>query len=310
MKRIGKVVTPLFNRRVNKQKIRSKMEAIYQHPLIQQFIQQHPEWNGSHILSSYSQLEQYVTENSHCKKCPGLQKCPNLVQGHFSTLQTYGGSLSLKMNECSRLIEDREAKQRKELISSHRIPPDIQNATFFSIEHNGERGIAVKEAIDFCVKLSNKERTNGLYIHGSFGVGKSYIAGAIANKLAENNISTMMMHMSALSVEMKESISGQNVSKKIEALSTVPVLILDDIGSENISPWLRDDVLSVIFHYRVSNRLPTVYTSNLSLDELREYFSDTQKGGYEKVKGARIMERIEPFVTAVFLEGENRRYQP
>lgn len=46
------------------------------------------------------------------------------------------------------------------------------------------------------------------------------------------------------------------------------VLVLDDIGAEQHSPWVRDDVLQVILQYRMQENLPTFFTSNLSFDDL------------------------------------------
>lgn len=306
MKRIGQVVTPLFKQKMDRQQLYEKIERVAKHPLLSSFREEHPDWKIS--LADYTLLKQYIAERTSCKHCPGLKNCPNFVRGHYATLQLYGGTLSLKMAPCEKFHQDQLEKERRQLIRCHRIPQDIQEARFSTIVQDSSRKEVVRASLAFCMQLANGQPTKGLYIHGPFGVGKSYIAGAIVNELAENGIASMMMHMSALSVELKESIAGHNVGAKIEALSEVPVLVLDDIGSENISPWLRDDVLSIIFHYRMSKQLPTIFTSNLSLDELQEYFCYTQKGGVEEVKGARIMERIRPFVTPIFLQGENRRY--
>ncbi|SHE77121.1 primosomal protein DnaI [Seinonella peptonophila] len=308
MKKIAQVVSPKWKERIDQQKIHQQIDQLENHPLIADIKRKHPSLHRKQIHASYSQLTQYIEERTNCQQCPGLEKCPNLVKGHYPQIQFYGSYFSLQMTECDYRRQEREARQRAMLIRCHQIPPDIQQATFRSIEQSQTRGQAIRAALAFCMQITNGEKPKGLYFYGSFGVGKSYIAGAIVNELAENGISSVMMHMSALSVEMKESISEQNVSSKITALSEVPVLVLDDIGSENISPWLRDDILSIIFHQRMTNQLPTIYTSNLSLDELHDYFSYTQKGGTESVKGARIMERIRPFVTPIYLKGKNRRY--
>lgn len=42
--------------------------------------------------------------------------------------------------------------------------------------------------------------------------------------------------------EMKDSISDQSYAGKLELLKEVPVLILDDIGAENLTPWVRDEI--------------------------------------------------------------------
>lgn len=51
------------------------------------------------------------------------------------------------------------------------------------------------------------------------------------------------------------------------------LLIIDDIGAERVTDWVRERVVSII-NTRVSNNLATIYTSNLSPEELKEELGD------------------------------------
>lgn len=51
------------------------------------------------------------------------------------------------------------------------------------------------------------------------------------------------------------------------------LLIVDDIGAERVTEWVRERMVSII-NTRVSNNLATIYTSNLSPEELREELGD------------------------------------
>jgi primosomal protein DnaI len=110
--------------------------------------------------------------------------------------------------------------------------------------------------------------------------------------------------------ELKSSLGDETnqLSEKLEALKQTQVLIFDDIGAESLTPWIRDDILATVLQYRMTEQLPTIYTSNMTLDELEEHFSHTAKGGYDILKGKRLMERIRPFVKAILVNGRNRRY--
>jgi primosomal protein DnaI len=197
------------------------------------------------------------------------------------------------------------------LIRCHHIPTEIRAATFDTIDCDSGRVEAIHSAIDFCIHVTSGKSARGLYLYGAFGVGKSHIAGAITNYLAQYGISSLMVHLPALTEEMKSAINETNgsISEKIGALKTAPVLILDDIGAESLTPWIRDDILSVVLQYRMTEQLPTLYTSNMTLDELEEHFSHTAKGGWDVLKGKRLMERIRPFVQPILVQGKNRRYQ-
>lgn len=291
--------------------IDEQLDTLSKNLLIQRFMKENPGLSRTTYKRSLSLLKQFVKERENCNHCPGLSNCPNLVQGHYPTLKAYSNNLDIQMNPCDKLKTKLQQDKRKKLIQCHQIPIDVQQATFDDIEFDKDRDFAIGSAIDFCTAMAEKKQTKGLYIYGSFGVGKSYIAGAIANALAKIDIEVLFMHSSALASEMRESVSEKTVSPKIEALSKVPVLILDDIGSETLTPFIRDDVLSIVLQNRMINRLPTIYTSNLTLNELEDYLSTTIKNGYEKVdplKGKRIMERIRPFVVPVAVKGRNRRY--
>ncbi|MDN6698719.1 MAG: primosomal protein DnaI, partial [Staphylococcus equorum] len=84
------------------------------------------------------------------------------------------------------------------------------------------------------------------------------------------------------------------------------ILMLDDIGAEDITPWARDEVIGPLLHYRMVQELPTFFSSNLSFEEL-EYHLSVTRDGTEKTKSARIMERIKTLSTPYFLEGKNYR---
>ena len=72
------------------------------------------------------------------------------------------------------------------------------------------------------------------------------------------------------------------------------LLIVDDIGAEKPSEWVRERLLSFI-NTRVSNELTTIYTSNLSLERLREKMGD------------RIVSRIIGSTKEIELVGRDQR---
>ena len=110
---------------------------------------------------------------------------------------------------------------------------------------DGSRVVAVRAAKDF---LNEWERTNvlptkGLYIHGKFGVGKSYLLGALANELAARHIHSVVVYVPEFLREMKQAIQDHSLAEKIEFVKRAPVLMLDDIGAEIMSSWTRDEIL-------------------------------------------------------------------
>ncbi len=305
-----KQVSPFSSKGADKAK-RMKFGRLQQDVQLRSFMEQHPEIPLSTYWRSLPNIDQYVTEKTACAKCKGLANCNNLFTGHYPELVEYNGHLDLQMTACRFQLADEEIKRRNKLIQCQQIPSDIREATFETFTLEAKRAKALQAAIHFCLEMRDKKPTKGLYLYGSFGVGKSYLAGAIMNELVVYGVATSMIHTSALISEMKDAISlpGQAITEKLNAIKTVPLLILDDIGAESLTPWIRDDILGVILQYRMTEKLPIILTSNLTLEELEEYFSYTPKGGSEPLKGQRIMERIRHFVQPIFVDGLNRREQ-
>lgn len=92
----------------------------------------------------------------------------------------------------------------------------------------------------------------------------------------------------------------------MERIQKAPLLLIDDIGAEAVTPWARDEILSTILQYRMQEQLPTFFTSNLTIKELEEHLSIT-KGSVDIVKARRIMERIKQLTYDTEMISKNLR---
>ena len=210
-----------------------------------------------------------------------------------------------------KLIEERRLREINNRINIVNLPKSIRKATLENYYRDDDgRMIALKKAIEFVANYTETPNIfhKGLYLSGSFGVGKTYLLGAIANKLAEKGIKVSLVHMPSFAVEIKNSIGKNTTMEKVDALKKSPVLMMDDIGADQLSSWFRDDVLGVILQYRMQEELPTFFSSNIALDDLEEfYLTQNTRGELEPLKAKRIMERIRFLVDEVVINGENRR---
>lgn len=82
--------------------------------------------------------------------------------------------------------------------------------------------------------------------------------------------------------------------------------MIDDIGAEEVTPWVRDGNGGPLLHYRMVQELPTFFSSNLNFEELEHHLSITREGA-EETKAARIIERIKSLSTPYYLDGKNLR---
>jgi primosomal protein DnaI len=131
----------------------------------------------------------------------------------------------------------------------------------------------------------------GMYLSGIFGSGKTYILAAMAKELAKKGYKVIFAYYPDLVRELKSSIGSGALEDRIEELKTIDVLMLDDIGGETISAFIRDEVLGPILQHRVLDELPTFFSSNLKMKTLIQSMS-MDGGDVERSKATRIFERI------------------
>ena len=151
-------------------------------------------------------------------------------------------------------------------------------------------------------------KRKGLYIYGSFATGKTYILGCVANELARNNIESLVIYFPDLVVELKNALGTPRFEELFNYIKSVDVLLLDDFGSENMTNWLRDDVLGPVLNYRLMEEKPVFISSNIdpTTTDLLAHLSIT-KAKSDELKGMRIKSRLEGLVVPIELD--NNRYK-
>jgi DNA replication protein DnaC len=125
-------------------------------------------------------------------------------------------------------------------------------------------------------------RSGWLLLEGGFGCGKTHLAAAIANFSAGHGIPTMFLTAPDLLDWLRASFEGTDdrFSQRFEEIRQVPLLILDDFGTQNATPWAQEKLFQLL-DYRYVNANPTVITTNLRLEEIegriRSRLSDTER---------------------------------
>lgn len=287
-------------------------KQLLENPEIQEFLFEHQEQITPAVITrGLTKLYQFDQESKNCCTCEGLSHCMNMIKGYKPRLIINGQSIDLQYERCHYKIRHDDMMEKAKLIHSFYIPKEILSASFETLDtpddEENPRYQAIKAAADFVFNFKPGVKTKGLYLYGTFGVGKTYIMGALANALAKQNISSAMIYAPDFFREIKSSIGEQNIDEKLDVVKKVPVLIFDDFGAESMSAWIRDEILGAILQYRMMENLPTLYTSNLDFDALEEHLAYSHKSGIERMKAMRVMERIKHQTIPLFLDGKNRR---
>lgn len=277
------------------------------HPAIKQFLKEHPEITGTEINKRLNRLYEYTTQSIQCANCSNYQSCKNMLKGYSPILQVVQGEIHLSYEKCHLHLQHEKQSEKQNLMKSLYIPREILEARIENIKSGSKRKEAIKEVTNFLDKAMTELPEKGIFFTGPFGVGKTYLLGAVANRLAQFNISSMIIYMPEFVREMREAINDNNVQEKIDYFKHTDVLMLDDIGAETFSAWFRDEVLGSILQYRMMEKLPVFFTSNYTMEQLELILATSKRGQIEKVKAGRIMERIKQVSKEVELDGESMR---
>ena len=140
--------------------------------------------------------------------------------------------------------------------------------TFASFDDRRDEGLAPDEvrSLEKAVKSGHhfRRKPRGwLVLTGPYGCGKTHLAAAIANTLADKGNPPLFIMVPDLLDHLRATFSpASSVSydHRFDEIRTAPLLILDDLGAQSASPWAKEK-LHQLFNYRYNAELPTVITS-------------------------------------------------
>ena len=271
-------------------------------PRVAGFIQEHG-LSQDEIKRSLPKFNQFLVE---CRKVKEGD-VSYIAKGYEPILTMNEGYADVTYKETRQLKEQQEQQAISKRINLVSLPQSYRKITFADIALDDVARVDTFETlVDFVANYPSPDQ-KGLYIYGDMGVGKSFMLAAMAHELSETKkVATTIIHYPCFTIDVKNGIKDGSVKEQIDAVKEAEVLVLDDIGAEQFSSWIRDDVLQVILQYRMIEELPTFFTSNYSFADLEAKLSNGRQGD-ETWQAKRVMERIRFLAKEVHLRGVNRR---
>lgn len=128
---------------------------------------------------------------------------------------------------------------------------------------------AAQEYVDEFLQEGIGFRQSGLLFVGPPGGGKTHLAVAVLLELIERfQLHGRFVEFTSLIHQLQSTFdSGSQESKRqvLDPLSETPFLVLDELGAQQPTPWVKD-ILYLIINARYTRRLPTLFTTNYRLD--------------------------------------------
>ena len=102
-----------------------------------------------------------------------------------------------------------------------------------------------------------------LLLQGPYGSGKTHLAAAIANYRESQGYPVMFVVVPDLLDHLRATFSPESTvsyDQRFEEVRAAPLLVLDDLGTQATTPWVREKLYQ-LFNHRYNAALPTVITT-------------------------------------------------
>jgi DNA replication protein DnaC len=117
---------------------------------------------------------------------------------------------------------------------------------------------------------ANLDHGRGLWIQGDVGTGKTTLAMLVSKAALEKGRSVAIYSLPRLLGLLRESLdSDAGMLDFLDRLTAVDLLHLDDLGAENRTDWVLEQLYSIV-NARYESERAIVATTNLMPDELAD----------------------------------------
>ncbi len=152
-----------------------------------------------------------------------------------------------------------------------------------------------------CLGFANNfapEKSGNMLLYGPSGLGKSFMAASIYNRVSENGYYAMYKSSYALFQFLEDykfgRVNREEYALCYESIYDCDLLIIDDFGTEFINSYTQS-VFFDLLNTRLINSKSIVISTNLNFDKIKEIYQD------------RVSSRLQNEFTTLFFCGEDIR---
>ena len=151
---------------------------------------------------------------------------------------------------------------------------ELAHLTFDNFEPRGQIGLGPAQVASLEQAFNHAQQfartlDGWLVLQGPYGCGKTHLAAAVANFVASIGVPTLFLTVPDLLDSLRFSYNNpeSTFEERFEEIRRLPLLVMDDFGTENATPWAQEKLFQIL-NYRYINNLPLLITTNLSLNQI------------------------------------------
>lgn len=257
--------------------------------------------DGQFLEKNAGALGRWIDSLNLCRTCQNLETCRQPMKGKVLKMDVVDGFLVESYVSCRKeqVLDQKRSHQRNYRLF-HGDRKDLETS-LNTLDVSGESREYMQAFLEV---IKSRQDSAGVFLYGQPGTGKTYLLTCLANDLAREGKRVSFVKTPLFIQDFKQSLDDYEYRQTMLGhLKFADVLFLDDLGSEGITKWTRDDILFPVLDYRLQQGKKTYFSSNYTLDELiRQYQPDG-----DQVASLRIQERIRSLARPVRMAGKSRR---
>lgn len=225
------------------------------------------------LLRALNLPEDYLDVRYSCEKCQDT----GVIEDYDNERRvSYGTKVcSCHMDLLKKYASEKMASMTPLELSSFE---DFRIDYYPNINKNGENPYEeMASVLSNCKRYAeNFDRdSSSLYFYGRTGLGKTHLSLAIANEVMKKGYNVVYGSvLNFLSKLEKEKFGRADSFETEDILIGADLLILDDLGAEFSTPVAISSLYNII-NSRIARGVPTIISSNLSLEEIKSRYPES-----------------------------------
>jgi DNA replication protein DnaC len=233
----------------------------------------------------------------HCPNCVSLSDCVLIIPGMVpipptaeeNEIYSQCGGAMWKYRKCHQRLKTESEKQQSAAMNGK-----WQERTLKTFRVDEQNKAAYRIATEYAKRI-NPFLKDGLLFYGPVGTGKTHLAAGILKVAFNRGLDGVLISVPDLLNQIRKGYNGEEntIEDKVRDKFLV---ILDDLGAENLTDWVRERLFMLINH-RYEHQKPLIITTNCTPAELTERI------------GVRTTDRIREMCKTVQINGKSKRGQ-